>query len=390
MKSLNTYVIEGLADWSDDKLDKKISKQTSRTVIKKEITDWIVNNTYGRIYKNKLKFNFDTDPITIDYEGDIELNWKVESLTNGLFQWGNIGENFNCKGTRITSLEGAPKKVKWFNCSHTNIESLEGCPENTLRFECISCPKLKTLEGGPKQTIGYFCESCENLESLKGGPISTKKFSCFNCPKLKSLDGCPQQAEDFNCRKCYNITSLKGCPKELLGDFDCSGTGIKNLKGGPIKAKNYNCSECKNLVSLDGGPEQVGFNFYCYNCPKLKSLEKGPEIIHPESNSTYDCSGTAIKDLKGAPEKVQRFICNSCDNLISLEGCPHADYLIDAQCCPNLKSLKHIPLDAKCNLMVNSTPIEDVGDLYNSMIKFIYFSQNCPAKDELRKYLNMK
>jgi hypothetical protein len=35
MKNLNEYLVEGLADWGeDDKLDKKMSKQTSKSSIK--------------------------------------------------------------------------------------------------------------------------------------------------------------------------------------------------------------------------------------------------------------------------------------------------------------------------------------------------------------------
>jgi hypothetical protein len=391
MKSLNSYINEGLADWGEDNtLNKKISKQTTKTVIKKEITDWIVNNANGRIYKNKLKFDFDTSPITIDYDGDIELKWKVDSLTNGLFQWGNVSKIFSCRGTRITSLEGAPKECEVFNCSGTDIESLDGCPENVYVFKCINCQKLKTLEGGPKNAKTFYCEHCSGLESLKGGPVSSNTFSCGWCENLKSLEGCPQDAQNVSCRDCVKLTSLKGCPKELSGDFDCSLTGIKNLKGGPIKAKHYDCHSCKNLISLEGGPESVMFHFNCYDCPGLKSLEGGPKYIDKMVGSLYDCAHTGIKNLKGGPEKIERFNCNGCENLESLEGGPSAiTYRFELADCPKLKSLKHMALKDNYILMLHGTPIEDVSDLYKSNVKKIYFN-GCPAQDLIMKYIDNK
>ena len=45
MVNLKEYVYEGLADWGeDDKLNKKISKQTTKAAIKKEIIDYIFSN----------------------------------------------------------------------------------------------------------------------------------------------------------------------------------------------------------------------------------------------------------------------------------------------------------------------------------------------------------
>ena len=79
MKSLNTYVIEGLADWSDDKLDKKISKQTTKAAIKKEIIDWIKDNV-KTIKKTNLKFDFNTSPITVNYDGDVEFKFDIAIL----------------------------------------------------------------------------------------------------------------------------------------------------------------------------------------------------------------------------------------------------------------------------------------------------------------------
>ena len=162
MKSLNTYINEGLADWGDDKsINKKLSKQTSKTAVKNEIIEWIQSNTMYRIYKNKLKFNFDTSPITVDYEGDVGIKYGSDSLTNGIFQWGKIDGKFNCNFTKIKSLEGAPRETYTFNCTY--------------------CDLLKTLEGAPNKCKYFSCSDCKSLTSLEGAPEDCEFFTCIMC-----------------------------------------------------------------------------------------------------------------------------------------------------------------------------------------------------------------
>ena len=213
MKSLNTYINEGLAEWGDDKaINKKLSKQTTKTAVKNEIIDWIVNNTNGRIYKNKLKFNFDTTHITVDYDGDIELNWKADSLTNGLFQWGKVRGYFDCNYCDLLkSLEGAPKEVGG-------------------RFVCKNCVSIKTLEGAPEKVGSTFsCEKCKSLISLEGAPKEVGgDFNCENCTSLTTLEGAPKEVGGyFNCKNCTSLRNLKGAPKKVGREFDCSRCGIQ-------------------------------------------------------------------------------------------------------------------------------------------------------------------
>jgi hypothetical protein len=165
MRSLKEYLVEGLADWSDDKLDKKISKQTTKAVIKQEIIEWIMNNTFGRRYKNKLKFDFNTTPVSVNYDGCINMETFITSLTNELFQWGYVSGNFDCRHCNsITSLEGSPEKVG-------NV------------FDCSYCKSLKTLEGAPKEVGGsFYCRNCDALTSLEGAPKHVGGwFRCNDC-----------------------------------------------------------------------------------------------------------------------------------------------------------------------------------------------------------------
>jgi hypothetical protein len=165
MKNLNTYVIEGLADWSDDKLGKRMDELTSDEAIKQEIIDWLKNNTLSNIVKSRLKFDFNTTPITVDYDGDIHFKKHITSLTNKIFQWGVVGGNFNCsRCPSLKSLEGAPKEVgRSFNTDYCKLlKSLEGAPDKVGEwFNCSNCPSLKTLEGAPKE-VGrdFWCDKC--------------------------------------------------------------------------------------------------------------------------------------------------------------------------------------------------------------------------------------
>ena len=143
----------------------------------------------------------------------ISLNKDAESLTDGLFEWGELKINmFRCTGCKnLKSLTGSPKKLigdpkkhtGGFDCSHCdNLISLEGGPLKSTWFSCNSCPKLKTLEGAPEYVdIEFNCSYCDNLISLEG--ISQFKYSkisndivsvcnCIGCPKIKSLKGIPQ------------------------------------------------------------------------------------------------------------------------------------------------------------------------------------------------------
>ena len=124
----------GLADWGDDELfNEKMDKQTSEEAIKQEIIDWIVNNTYGRIYKNKFKFDFNTTPITLDYDGDIDFKNTITSLTNELFQWGKVNKIFCCHCGKL-DLENVPEDKLITECSHCNVSTFYHF-ENTLHTE---------------------------------------------------------------------------------------------------------------------------------------------------------------------------------------------------------------------------------------------------------------
>ena len=56
MKDLKEYIKEGLFD-DIDKLEGKKGLANNLKLLKKEITDWIINHTEERVYKNKLSID---------------------------------------------------------------------------------------------------------------------------------------------------------------------------------------------------------------------------------------------------------------------------------------------------------------------------------------------
>ena len=152
---------------------------------KKIIESWIRDNY--RIY-GKLSIS---DDLVVDCNNTVKIkNKSITALTNGLFRWGYVGENFVCNYcTKLKTLEGAPEKVG--KC-----------------FDCGRCDKLETLQGAPEYVGEYFyCSDCVNLKSLEGVPkIVGTSFFCEHCIKLKTLKGAPEKIEaNFECKRCKNL-----------------------------------------------------------------------------------------------------------------------------------------------------------------------------------------
>ena len=169
---------------------------------------WIRENykIYGtlKIYEDKHGF-------VVDSNDKIEVtNKDIKSLTNGMFQWGEIMGSFTCeKCKKLTSLKGSPKKCDLFNCT--------------------KCTGLRSLEGAPNECYDFYCSECTGLRSLGGAPSKCGWFYCSRCTGLISLEGAPNECVWFNCSKCTGLRSLEGVPV---------GTTIK-------------CSDCTNLIITD-------------------------------------------------------------------------------------------------------------------------------------------
>ena len=252
MKNLKSILIEGLADWDEGDFEKSIKKDTSLRNLEWRIKDWIKENTFCdsrsiRVYGDEAPYKVDTKWVI--------FNKDVEAITNGLFKWGRIDGNFECK----------------------------------------DCKKIKTLENGPEYVEGNFiCWRCENLESLNMENLEVRKnFNIIMCPKLKSLEGGPIKVTgDFNCRQS-SLESLKGAPMRVWGDFIADGS--KDLESLDMETElvhgDFIIDKCTKLKSLKGSPEKVDGNFRCRECPQLNDSTGVSKYI----GGNLSCNKTKLK-----------------------------------------------------------------------------------------------
>ena len=112
MKSLKECVVEGLLDKEDKVFD--IEKEG---IIKKFLEENYAIDSY-EIKTSNNRF-------VVDVKGRaIVKNKYITSLTNELFEFGEVRQDFNCSGCdSLTSLEGAPKKVGGdFDCRRCGVK----------------------------------------------------------------------------------------------------------------------------------------------------------------------------------------------------------------------------------------------------------------------------
>ena len=182
--------------------------------------------------------NSDTGKYIIDVEGSVFfMNNSLNSLTNDIFEFGEVTRDFYCDqrntyNTKLKTLKGAPKYVDGiFDCSTClQLVSLEGGPQYCKKFQCLHCRSLANLKGAPKMCNDFCCDDCDNLKTLEGAPKYVDNFSCRNCNHLKDLKGSPKAIQGrFDCVCCMNLISITGCPKKCE-TFSCRGSKRKITK----------------------------------------------------------------------------------------------------------------------------------------------------------------
>lgn len=185
-------------------------KHLEKTV-KEEIKQFLKEN-----YKGSSRCRISRKPnedgkYIVDCKDDLQSkNTSMERLTTDTFIFGEIEGTFNVSRARsLTSLEGAPKKVRSFYCNDcVSLTSLEGAPEDVKgTFSCSWCNSLTNLEGAPQEVVEFYCNSCKQLTSFKGAP--------------EKVGG------NFRASGCTGIKSAEGFPKEIGGDVDVSNSGFR-------------------------------------------------------------------------------------------------------------------------------------------------------------------
>lgn len=159
MNSLHEYLLESLNDIKD-------------------VEDFLKNNYNGKWVISKKPNEKGLYEVSAPHSVISIKNKNIKSLTNGLFEFTNVG-TFECiKCSNLLSLEGSPKEVGTFTCTHCNsIIDLTGSPEIVkYEFNCKYCNSLKSLIGSPKETEDFFIEYNPNLKDAKGAPEKVNNF----------------------------------------------------------------------------------------------------------------------------------------------------------------------------------------------------------------------
>ena len=279
-------LIESLLDNDDELFDKTGDIVLIENFLKENFT--VINRLWQAI-ENPFEIRKEHNKFVVYVINGFKVltMGSIESLTNGLFEWGKSPEiGFDFSKTDIKSLEGAPEECARFDCSDCKkLTSLANAPKICKNFNCSGCSKLTSLKGVPSNISIFACKSCKKLTTLEGGPIECEEFTCKSCSGLTSLKGMPQKGlKVFNCDFCVKLKDFKYFPQiNTLVDIDCkSCSGLTSLKNLPNCAE-FNCSKCTNLTSLKGGPSSV-WKYTCDKCDNLTSLEGAPE-----SCSVFNC-----------------------------------------------------------------------------------------------------
>ena len=140
-------------------------------MIKNSIIKWIKDNVKS-IQENKLNFDFNTTPITVNYDGDIVFKTNITSLPNRIFQWGEVNKIFCCHCGKL-DLENVPEDKLITECSHCNVSTFYHF-ENTLHTEISDKYKCATSEFVEKVHEIHKNKVLPSLLNIKGEILSWK------------------------------------------------------------------------------------------------------------------------------------------------------------------------------------------------------------------------
>ena len=220
-----------------------------------------INENY-RVSPRGLKLRKENDVWIVDYyRSTLEVtNKSITSLTNGLFQWGNVDGTFDCS-----------------YCE--NLMDLEGTPQDFGSLDCRYCKNLKSFKGCGK-FYDLTCIGCDSLLSFEGLDVNNKKFRnifAMECKNLKSLKGLPTKCFDVYLDNCTSLESLKGGRKEVC---------LLSIAG------------CSNIKSWDGAPNIVWQGLFYGGCKNLKGQEP-PCDFKGDAKAYYGYNGTTGASMIG-------------------------------------------------------------------------------------------
>lgn len=114
----------------------------------------------------KGSWTYNSSTGLVDVVGSFDCRYQGLRDFKGV-RFGEVGGYFSCEGNQLTSLAGAPQKVRGsFYCQNNKLTTLEGAPQEVGgNFSCSGNP-LTTLKGAPQEVGGSFY--CGAFELGKG------------------------------------------------------------------------------------------------------------------------------------------------------------------------------------------------------------------------------
>jgi len=132
----------------------------SQTELSQEQTEWLDKCTIG-------KWTLNPQTGLVDVDGHFYCNNQNLTDFKGV-RFGVVTRDFICYDNKLTSLEGAPKKVGGdFRCSSNKLTSLKDAPQKVEGYFDCSYNNLTSLEGAPKKMGGnFYCPGNPVSESV--------------------------------------------------------------------------------------------------------------------------------------------------------------------------------------------------------------------------------
>lgn len=195
---------------------------------------------------NAIRDRIQIDPDgTVNVNGDITIQMSSHRLPVKFGRVTGTFKFYNC--IYLGTLEGSPRECDSFDCKGTSIKNLIGAPIKVRNFEA-DASEITSLEGSPEEVSGNFSISKTYITSLVGGPKYVGgTFICNHAPLLTSLKGCPESASTLWCLGLRNIKSLDGLQGKSFERIHLStDSKLGNIYDPrPLKECNFNGLFCE-------------------------------------------------------------------------------------------------------------------------------------------------
>ena len=183
-----------------------------------------------------------------------------------------------------------------------------------------------------------------------------------------------------------NVTIHEDLSVSVIGDVDFSMSKFTKI---PIKfrkvSKDFNVSYSFLLESLENCPDEVGEKFICDSCVKLTSLNGCPKIV-----GSFSCSGCRnLLNLNYSPVEIKNggFACDNCEKIKTLEGSSQKiKSWFDCNNCGSLESLRGIA--EHFDDYLSFSRCENIKSLQYLPLTRAYYCRRTPFEKILQKLID--